>query len=151
MRSAMNSLLPVLAALFALGVLGMPAGVAAQEDCVRCHNVDGKPPECVPKLVGEGWHECTVVEGVEDCEMSSDKPDCGLILALVGRAVDVPSTVAAGAVGGTAMSWSQQLVAPAAEMPPTVTRQACTGAIVQRRYSPESIADIRAGLRRVTI
>ena len=34
---------------------------------------------------------------------------------------------------------------------PAVVRQACTGAIVQRRYSPASITEIRAGLRRVTI
>ncbi len=57
MRSAMNSLIPLLAALFALGVLGMPEGVAAQDGCTECLKEDNGPPECVPKLEGDGVEE----------------------------------------------------------------------------------------------
>ena len=151
MRSTMNSMLPVLAVVFALGVLGMPEGVAGQEGCTECLKEDGRPPECVPKPNGEGYETCLVMVGENDCEMSGDEPDCGLILALAGRAVDVPSALTNGAVGGAEIPWWRQLAGPLAERPPTVTRQACTGAIVQRRYSPESITEIRAGLRHVTI
>lgn len=139
MRNAMNSMLPVLAALFAFGVLGMPEGVAAQEGCTECVKEDNRPPECVPKLEGDGYDTCMVVVGEENCEMSSDEPDCVAGPGLDGRALHE-------AIPG----W-QQLVAPAAEMSSAVVRKACTGAIVQRRYSPASITEIRAGLQRVTI
>lgn len=155
MRSAMNSLLPLLVALFALGVLGMPEGVAAQDGCTECLKEDNGPPECVPKLEGDGYETCTVVKPNEDCEMSSDESDCVAGPGLDGRAIHEAlhwtSGVAAGAVGGVEIPWWQQLGVPAAEMSPAVARQACTGAIVQRRYSPASITEIRAGLRHVTI
>ena len=57
MRNAMNSLLPVLAALFALGVFGMRECVAAQEGCTECVKEDNGPPECLPKLEGEGYED----------------------------------------------------------------------------------------------
>lgn len=152
MRSAMNSLLPLLVALFALGVLGMPEGVAAQDGCTECLKEDNSPPECVPKLEGDGYETCKVQKPNQDCEMSSDEPDCVAGPGLDGRAIHEAlhwtSGVATGAVGGVQIP---QLVVPAPMMSPAVVRQACTGAIVQRRYSPASITEIRAGLRRVTI
>lgn len=155
MRNAMNSLLPVLAVLFALGVFGMPEGVAAQEGCTECVKEDNGPPECVPILEGDGYDTCLVVKPNEDCEMSSDESDCVADPGFDGRAMHEAlhwaSGVATGAVGGVEIPWWQQLVVPAAEMSPAVARQACTGAIVQRRYSPARITEIRAGLRRVTI
>ena len=83
--------------------------------------------------------------------MSSDKEDCGLGLALDGRAVDMASPLTTAAMGGAEISAWTRLALPAAKTPPTVARQACTGAIVHRRYSQESVAELRAGLRRVTI
>ena len=151
MRNPTSFLLPVLAMVFALAVLGMPEGVAAQDGCTICVYVpqeeEPPTPECDPLPTGEGYETCDVKSGWEDCEMSSDKPDCGSRLALDGRA-DVGSGVAPAAV---AIPWGRQLVVPAADTPAAVTRQACTGAIVQRRYSAGSIAELRAGLRHVTI
>ncbi len=155
MRNATSSLLPVLAALFALGVSGMPEGVAAQEGCTECVKEDNSPPECVPKLEGDGYDTCKVVKPNEDCELSSDETDCVADPGFDGRAMHEAlhwaSGVATGAVGGVEIPWWQQLVVPAAEKSRAVARQACTGAIVQRRYSPARITEIRAGLRRVTI
>ena len=83
--------------------------------------------------------------------MSSTKPDCVPILALDGRAEDEGSGVSIAAVGGAEIPGWRQLVVPAPEMPAAMARQACTGAIVQRRYSPSDIEELRDGLRRVTI
>lgn len=152
MRSSTGSLLPVLAALAALVVLGMPEGVAAQ--CTMCEspgdNLFGGP-RCVPLKEGKGYEECEVVAGEDNCTLSSDKPDCGLVLALDGRALDLGSGVATGAVAGAGIPRWLQLVVPAPETPPAALRQACTGAIVQRLYSPGGIAQLRSGLRHVTI
>ena len=152
MRSAMNSLLPLLAALFALGVLGMPERAAAQDRCSECLIRQNKPPKCVPTGKGEeGYERCTADIYWDTCEMSSDKPDCNIVVTLDGRAVDTGPGVATGTVGrAQILRWAQFVVA-AVRTPPAAARQACTGAIVQGRYATAAIAEIRAGLRRVTI
>ena len=155
MRNPTTSLFPVLAVLFALGELGMPEGVAAQDGCTTCVYVepDGGPrrAECEPKPKGKGYEWCENFVKWNDCQMSSDEEDCGLDIALTGRAVDAGSAVAIAAVGGVEIPRWRQLIVPTAATPPAVARQACTGAIVHRRYSPASIVELRAGLRHVTI
>lgn len=156
-NSSTTSPLPRFSVLFALGVLGIPEGIAAQSDgCTTCaypnENEEGPgPPECHPESQNKSYQTCTVVVGKPNCEMSSPKPDCVPTLALDGRAEDEGSGVAIAAVGGAEVSGWRQLVVPAPETPASVARQACTGAIVQRRYSPSDIAQIRDGLWRVTI
>ena len=157
MRSPTTSLLPVLSALFALGVLGMLEGIAAQS-CTVCEDreKEGKPPKCVPTLEGMGYDSCRVVVtpvGEKKCRMSSDTPDCeaGVSFALDGRAVDVGSGIATAAVARAEIPRWQQLIVPVAETLPAVARQACTGAVIRRRYTAASIAELRAGLRRVTV
>ena len=158
MRNPTTSLLPVLAALFALDVLGMPEDVAAQDSCTVCQDreEEGKPPKCVPTLEGMGYDSCRVVVtpvGKQKCRMSSTEPDCevGLAFALDGRAVDVGSGVATAAAGRADIPRWQQLVVPVGETLPAMARSACTGAVIRRRYTAASIAELRAGLRRVTV
>ena len=156
MRSRTRSLFPVLAALVALMTLGMPEGVAGQgkggpTGCTECRKEDGEAPECVPKPKGEGYDDCINESEKGDCTLSSDKPDCGLVVALDGRAQDGGSGVATVAVGGMEVAPGLRPEVPAVRVPTAVARHACTGAIVNRRYSSATIAQLITGLRRVTI
>ena len=84
--------------------------------------------------------------------MSSQWWDCVVTIHpwLDGRA-DVGSPVANGSVGAAEFPRSGQVVMSGAATPVAVERSACTGAIVQRRYLPARIAELRADLRHVTI
>lgn len=141
----------VLAALLML--LGMPEPAAAQKGCVACNKDDDGKPECVPKPKGAGYESCTLEKGKDECEMSSDEPDCGLVLALDGRSL---RRGANPALSGRADGADDQL--PLLPQPEAAagtflaaSRHACTGAIIERRYAPARIAQLRIGLRRVTI
>ena len=152
MRNATGSLLPVLAALFAIGVLGMPERAAAQPRCDKCLYRLNKPPKCVPTEKGaEGYEWCKTKNTSDECELSSEEPDCNVVVALDGRAVELDPGVAIGAVGRPQILRWVQFAVSAVWTPPAAARQACASAIVHRRYSPPTIAEIRAGLRRVTI
>lgn len=100
---------------------------------------------------GKGYEWCENMVRWKDCQLSSDEEDCGLDVAFDGRAVNAGSAVAIAAVGGLEIPQWRQLVVPTAATFPAVARQACTGAIVHRRYSPATIAELRTGLRHVTI
>ena len=151
-----RSLLPVFGALSALVVLGMPNGVAAQgTGCVECERSNDAPPECVPLVepfLALGYHTCKVEAGNGFCTMSSKWPDCVVTINpwLDGR-VDVGSPVANGSVGAVEFPRSGQVVVSGAATPVAGERSACTGAIVQRRYLPARIAELRADLRHVTV
>lgn len=155
MRNPTTSLLPVLSVVLLLGVLGgMAEDVAAQDGCTTCVYLDPDegPPraECEPKK-GKGYEWCENFVKWKDCQMSSEEEDCGLGLALDGRAEHVGSGVATVAIGGTGIPGWGSLVLPAAETLPAVARQTCVGVIVHQRYSAARISELRAGLRRVKI
>jgi hypothetical protein len=76
--------------------------------------------------------------------MSSDEPDCGLVLALDGRGLrDLHDRVGSGGDAETTGS--------AHSAAGTLMRHECSGAIIQRGYSSQSIAERRSGLRYVRI
>lgn len=162
MRSRTRSLLPVLAGLVALTTLGMPEGVAGQgkSACSKCVYTEAKDkedppiPGCEPLTKGDGYKECHVKQGAPECtfgEPAPEGPNCTRpLLLLDGRAGDPGSRVVTAAVVGVRNPrWRQPSVA--AETAPAAARHACTGAIVNRRYSPARVAELRTGLRRVTI
>ena len=161
MRSRTRSLLPVLAGLVALMTLGMPEGVAGQgkSACSTCTYIKAKDPkdppipECESLTKGDGYKECHVEQGASDCSHGDprpEKPDCTAVLMLDGRAEDLGSGVVTAAVVGVKIPRWRLPLAPA-ETAPAAARHACTGAIVNRRYSPARVAELRTGLRRVTI
>lgn len=156
MRNPTASLFPVLTALFALGVLGMPDGVAAQEGtgCVKCERSNEEPPACVPLVEPApalGWHTCEVEVGQWTCTLSRRWPDCVVYPPWLDGRVDMGPPVANGSVGATELPRSGQVVVSGVATPVAVERSACTSAIVQRRYPPARIAELRAHLRHVTV
>lgn len=156
MRNPTSTLFPVLAALSALAVVGMPEGVAAQgKTCVECKLSNDAPPECVPLVepfLALGYKTCVADVRKKFCTMSSSSWDCVVTIHpfLDGR-VDVGSPLANGSVGAAEFPRPRQVVVSGAATPAAVERAACTGAIVQRRYLPARIAELRADLRHVTI
>ena len=155
MRSS-RSLLAVFGAVSALVVLGMPDGVAAQgRSCTECKLSNDAPPACVPKVapfLGLGYKRCQVEVGDRTCTMSSKWPDCVVTINpwLDGR-VDVGPRLPNGLAGAAESPRSGQVVVSSAPTPAAVERSACTGAIIQRRYLPARIAELRADLRHVTV
>ncbi len=148
MRSSTSFLFPVLAVVFALGVVGMPEGVAAQgKGCVVCKLSKDAPPECEAieaPFLARGYQRCRVEAGKRNCTLSDKWPDCWVTINpwLDGR-VDVGSRLPSGS--------GQGVVVSGAATPVAVERSACTGAIVQRLYLPARIAELRADLRHVTV
>lgn len=150
MRHPRSWLFPLHAALFALVCLGVPQRAVAQ-GCVECFENDEGKRTCVPKPKGAGYESCTIEKGEKNCKMSSGEPDCGLVLALDGRSLaPYASAIGVGEI-------PEDVLAPvrspgrAAEAPFAAAQRACAGAIIQRRYAPERIVELRSGLRRVEI
>ena len=145
MRNPRTSLFPLHAVILAFACLGVPDRAAAQ-GCVECGNADEdlSQPRCQPKLEGPGYESCTIEKGTEKCQMSSDEPDCGLVLALDGRGLrDLSDSVGPRGDAGT--------TDPADALAGTLTRHECSGAIIKRSYAPQRVAERRDGLRHVTI
>lgn len=151
MRDQASRLFLVLAALLML--LGIPERAIAQPECVTCTEDNEGNAQCVPKPKGAGYADCSLEKETDECELSSDAPDCGLILALDGRSLRQGPNPA---LSGRAHGADDQL--PLVPQPEgaagtflAASRHACTGAIIERRYDPARIAQLRIGLRRVTI
>lgn len=156
MRNPTTSMFPVFAALFALLVLAMPDGVAAQaKTCVKCELTDDGVPECVALVapfLALGYRTCEVEAGKRSCTMSNTWKDCVVTKRpwLDGR-VDGGSPVPNGSVGAAEFPRSGQVVVSSVATAAAIERSACTGAIVRRRYPPVRIAELRAHLRHVTV
>lgn len=160
MRHQFTNDVPFLAMLMALACLVVPAEAAAQ-GCVDC----GVWPEddeyhiCEP-VDGVGHNACTLTRGGRQCNVSTQpdgSEDCGLLLALDGRGVGVSRTPTPAAshmedrtaLGDGASRLPFASVAFGASF--AVIRHACTGAILERSYPAAQVAELRFGLRHVTI
>ena len=160
---------PVLEILLALACFGVPAQAVAQDQpipspyCYRCEAWDQDPElvECDSEDNLVGHLGCTLANGGTRCNTSSlpgGGADCGIITpgldgwgGEVWVSLDVESDPWPHAVAVTEVLQRAQQAAPAVDVPLEVARHGCTGAIISRRYSPERIAALRLGLRRVTI
>ena len=147
MRIPKGPILAVLAALVATGVLGTPESTAAQpwppapESCVACKLEQGSPPECVPTSYGYRWCKVTVASGCETDQPPFPEygmPTCIARLTRMAALAGVASGV------GTDSGWWRRDASDNGSA-------ACDIATVKRHYSPARIAEIRAGLQRVTV
>ena len=166
MNKPWTYLSPVLATLFAFAFLGVPTQAVAQwlpsPFCYQCELWDKDPDyvECDSEDNTLGYLGCSLVDGGKQCATSSAPnggADCIVLPSLSGwdggvwALLDVESEPWPQVVAGTEVPrWVQQ-AASAVDVPLEVARHGCTGAIIQRRYSSARIADLRSGLRRVTI
>lgn len=145
MRNPKGPILAVLAALVVTGVLGTPESMAAQspEYCVRCKVEEGSPPECVRTSgFGKRWCRVTVGSGCEtDVPPSPLWPDMPTCVARIKRMAALAG-VASGV--GNDNGWRRRDASGSGSA-------ACDIATVKRHYSPARIAEIRAGLQRVTV
>ena len=158
MREPYTNLFPVLAILLAVACLGVPARAVAQWTpspwCYNCEPV-GKLAKCasVTDDSAFGYLECELAAGGKACNTSADPvggPDCRVDATLAGRvSLDVDSEPWPQGVGGAAVPRRLTSAVHLVDFP--VARHECTGAIIRRRYSSASIAELRSGLRRVTI
>lgn len=130
---------------------------AVAQDCVGCGEWEEDPEYYVCGTVdGVGHQACKLSKGGKQCSKSTlpdGSPDCGVVLALDGRGSQhVESGQWPQAVGGEVeLPARVQRTAPAVADLSEVARHGCNGAIIQRRYSSAKIAELRSGLRRVTI
>lgn len=158
MREPYTNLFPVLAILLAVACLGVPARAVAQWTpspwCYDCKPV-GKLAKCAAVTTDSefGYLACQLEEGGKACETSADPvggPDCRVDITLVGRvSLAVDSEPWPQGVGGAA--GPRWLTSAVHLVGFPVARHECSGAIVRRRYSSARIAELRSGLRRVTI
>ena len=159
MREPYTDLFRVLAILLAVACWGVPARAVAQVTpspwCYNCEPV-GELAKCESTTEDGafGRLKCKLAVGGKSCAMSSDSlgtggDDCQVEATLGGRfSPDVVSEPWPQGVGGAAVPrrlTSFHLV----DSP--VVRHDCSGAIIRRRYSSARIAELRSGLRRVTI
>ena len=100
-----------------------------------------------------GRLECELLAGGAACNTSSDPeggPDCKVDVTLAGRvSPDVDSEPWPEGVGGAAVP--RRLTSAVHLVGFPVARHECSSAIIRRRCSSERIAELRSGLRRVTI
>lgn len=161
MNKSCTYLFPVFAILLAFACLSAERAVA-QDYCLKCESASGNdedesdgPYECDSKDNPKGYLACTLSRGGKQCATSTAPDggwDCHVALAMDGRvSPDVESKPWLQAVGGTELPGRVQQTVASVDVPPKVARHGCTGAIIQRRYSPARIAELRSGLRRVTI
>ncbi len=134
----------VLAALVATGVLGTPESVAAQSPdfCVKCKVEAGSPPECVRGSWGN--RRCKVTVGSPSCDV--DKPPLPGMVPITCIARPRRMAALSGVASGVATDngWLGRGASASGSA-------ACGIATAKRHYSLARIAEIRAGLQRVTI
>lgn len=161
MREPYTDHFRVLAILLAVACSSVPARAVAQVTpspwCYSCEPVgDLAKCESTSKDGDYGRLKCKLAEGGKSCAMSSDPSgsggdDCVVEATLGGRvSLDVVSEPWPQGVGGAAVPrrlTSVHLV----DSPVVLVRHECSGAIIRRRYSSARIAELRSGLRRVTI
>lgn len=153
MNKPFSYLLPVLVILAAFACLGVPERAVAQDYCYKCKQWvpdEGPPPEEEPEedyfacraTEGLGFQACKLSRAGRQCTYTNDpngRPDCLIVLDPVGRVHSAESPR------------PMQETALATNVLPEVARHGCSGAIVRRRYSSTRIAELRSGLRNVTI
>lgn len=159
-------LFPVLATLLAFACLGVPAPAVAQdvlephEHCYKCTAWEKNPNYYSCKHVSVegaiGHKACKLKGGAKQCNTSQNHvdfgPDCTVVLAMDGRVLpNVESEPWSQAVAGTDLPRREHQAEPSVDVALEEVRHGCTGAIIQRRYSSARIAELRTGLRRVTI
>ena len=150
MHMPITYLFRVLAIVLAFASLGVPAravaqGPVAHTHCYLCEKWDDSPEdeilmECDPDDNIIGFQQCELSNGGQTCTTSGTAPDSD-------KDCYVPFVFVDGRASADLESepWTQVVGRP------EVARHGCTGAIIQRRYSSARIAEIRSGLRRVTI
>ena len=158
-------LFSVLAVSLTFASLGVSARAVAQivhrPYCYQCEEwpEDNNYYKCDSQGNIFGYVTCELSRGGKTCTTSNTPdggPDCysGLwpVFVLDGRiSPDVESAPRPVAVGGPVLVRRAQQAVPTADVPVEVARHACTGAIMQRRYASARIAEMRSGLRRVSI
>ena len=144
-------------AILAFACLSVPERAVAQDFCYRCGpwSENDEYYECNPDNNPSGYLACKLSRGGKPCATST-RPDggtdCHVVLAMDGRvSPDVESQPWLQAAGGTELPGRVQQTVASVDIPPKVVRHGCIGEIIQRRYSPARIAELRSGLRRVTI
>ena len=162
MQKPFTCLFPVLAILLASASLGVPERAMAQasprENCYVCDEWDEDPDYAMCKSVEKdgtfGHLACKLSMGGTQCAKSTTPRggyDCKVVLAMDGRVSPDAGPESWPRTGGTELFRLAQQAAPAVNELRGVARHGCTGAIVQRGYSPARIAELRSDLRRVTI
>ena len=166
MNKPCTYLFPVLAISFAFVCLGVPAQAVAQwvvsPFCYQCEEWDEDPEyqECDSENNMLGYLGCALSAGGKQCVTSSTPDggaDCIVLPGLDGwdggvwASLDVESEPWPQVVAGTDVPRRVHQVASTLDVPLEVVRHGCTGAIIQRHYSSARVAELRSGLRRVTI
>ena len=153
MHMPITYLFRVLAIVLAFASLGAPsravAQVVAHTHCYVCDLWDESPPgeplfECDPDKSIFGYQRCELSNHNTTCTASSTRPDNGKD-CYVEEDWIFPDGRASAGLELEPEPWTQ--VVGRSE----VARHGCIGAIIQRRYSSARIAEMRSGLRRVTI
>lgn len=155
-----NYLFPALAILLAFACLGVPARATAQDYCYRCElweppeeDEDPPPEEDEDPPPEEHYFACRATEktAFEACELSRGGRQCSHSNRPDGSSNCLIVLDPAGRVYSAEFHRRMQEAAPATNVLPEVARHGCTGGIVRQRYSPARIAELRSGLRHVTI
>lgn len=168
MNKLWTYLFPVLTILFTFPFLGVPTQAVAQQVaspfCYQCEQWQEDPNyvKCDSQDNDAGYLGCSLVSGGKQCATSS-APDGGadcIVPRLPGldgwdgdvwALLEVESEPWPPVVAGTEIARRVQQAVSDVDVPLEVARHGCTGAIILRGYSPARIAELRAGLRRVTI
>ena len=161
MNKPSTCLFPIFAIPFVVACLGVSARAVAQDPnhfCYQCQewekNTDYYACVAVTTADSLGHKSCSLLGNANQCGVSTGPdhgPDCKVVPTVAGRVSLGVKSAPSQAVGGRELPrWVLQAV-PAVDVPQELTRHRCTGAIIQRRYSSKRIAELRSGVRRVTI